>query len=68
MSVDGNSVRAINRAYAKIPISEKRADELPIELNQLKEAIETAGPRVDFDVDPFDFRAALLEFRDRDHS
>jgi hypothetical protein len=27
----------------------------------LRRAIEAANPKVDFDIDPFDFRAALLD-------
>jgi hypothetical protein len=34
---------------------------LPIELEQLRCAIEAVNAKVDFDVDPFDFRAALLD-------
>ena len=60
MSIDGRTVNAMNEAYAKIELTSQRADELPVELKQLHEAIETVRGKVAFDVDPFDFRAALL--------
>jgi hypothetical protein len=60
MSIDGRTVRALNEAYANIDLTPERADELPIELMQLREAIEAVRGKVTFDVDPFDFRAALL--------
>jgi hypothetical protein len=54
-------VRLMNEAYARLRLKPERIEELPIELGQLQQAMETANPRVDFDTDPHDFRAALLE-------
>jgi hypothetical protein len=61
MSVKPDTVRAINEAYAGLSLAAARVEELPIELNQLRSAIEAVNRKVDFDVDPFDFRVALLE-------
>lgn len=61
MSVKADTVRAINEAYAGLSLNPARVEELPIELNQLRSAIEAVNRKVDFDVDPFDFRVALLE-------
>jgi hypothetical protein len=61
MSVKPDTVRAINEAYAGLSLKPARVDELPIELNQLRSAIEAVNRKVDFDLDPFDFRVALLE-------
>lgn len=58
--LDGALVRAANDAYAGIALSEARSEELPIELGQLRAAIETARAPVAFEAEPADFRAALL--------
>ena len=54
-------VRAMNEDYAKLQLEAARIEELPIELEQLRRAIEAVNAKVDFDIDPFDFRAALLD-------
>jgi hypothetical protein len=54
-------VRLMNEVHARLQLQPDRIEELPIELGQLGKAMETANPRVDFDTDPYDFRAALLE-------
>jgi hypothetical protein len=54
-------VRAMNESYAKLQLDAARVEELPIELEQLRRAIEAVNDKVDFDIDPFDFRAALLD-------
>ena len=59
--VKSNLVRAMNEDYAQLRLEAERIEELPIELEQLRRAMEAANARVDFDVDPCDFRAALLE-------
>jgi hypothetical protein len=61
MSVKADTVRAMNEAYARLALDPARIEELPIELNQLSSAIEVVNRKVDFDIDPFDFRVALLE-------
>ena len=60
MTVKGPTVQAMNDAYARLSLTPARTEELPLELNQLRGAIESVNGRVDFDVDPFDFRVALL--------
>ena len=59
--IKSDLVRVMNESYAKLQLEAARVEELPIELEQLRRAIETANPKVDFDVDPFDFRSALLD-------
>lgn len=59
--VRSDLVRRMNEDYAQLRLEAARIEELPIELEQLRQAIETANPKVDFDTDPFDFRTALLE-------
>ena len=54
-------VRQMNEDYAQLRLEAARIDELPIELEQLRRAMEAANARVDFDTDPNDFRAAQLE-------
>jgi hypothetical protein len=53
-------VRIMNDAYARLELEPARIEELPIELEQLCRAIERVNAKVDFDVDPSDYRAALL--------
>ena len=59
--VKSDLVRRMNEDYAQLQLDAARIEELPIELEQLRRAIEAANPKVDFDTDPSDFRAALLE-------
>jgi len=59
--IKSDLVRAMNEGYAKLQLDRARVEELPIELEQLRRAIEAANPKVDFDSDPFEFRAALLD-------
>lgn len=59
--VKSDLVRQMNESYAQLRLDATRIEELPIELEQLRTAMEAANPKVDFDTDPFDFRAALLE-------
>ena len=59
--IKSDLVRAMNESYAKLQLEAARVEELPIELEQLRRAIEAANRKVDFDVDPFEFRAALLD-------
>ena len=57
----GSLVEAIHEAYAGIAMSTTRAEELTIELHQLRAGIEAIAAKVTFDADPSDFRATLLE-------
>ena len=59
--IKSDLVRQMNDSYAKLGLDAGRIEELPIELEQLRRAIETANSKVDFDVDPWDFQSALLE-------
>ena len=59
--IKSDLVRAMNESYAKLQLDAARVEELPIELEQLRRAIEAANRKVDFDIDPADFRAALLD-------
>ena len=59
--IKSDLVRAMNESYAKLQLEAARVEELPIELEQLRRAIEAANHKVDFDVDPSDFRAVLLD-------
>ena len=61
MKVTGDLVRAMNPVYAELKLEPARTEELPIELEQLRSAIEAVQQRVEFDVDPFDFQVALIE-------
>ena len=59
--IKGELVRVMNESYGKLRLDAARIEELPIELEQLHRAIEAVNLKVDFDVDPFDFRATLLD-------
>ncbi len=58
--IKSDLVRIMNDAYGRLALEPARIEELPIELEQLRRAIEAVNARVDFDVDPTDYRAALL--------
>jgi hypothetical protein len=60
MSIDGRTVSVLNEAYAEIELTPSRVEDLPIEVMQLRQAVENVRAKVAFDIDPFDFRAALL--------
>ena len=59
MSVGPRMIREINEAMQGVPLPDIRVEELPVELNQFHAAILKNRPRVDFDIDPNDFRRAL---------
>ncbi|CAN5664642.1 hypothetical protein BH10PSE6_BH10PSE6_03750 [soil metagenome] len=59
--VKSDLVRRMNEDYAQLQLEAARIEELPIELEQLRKAMVAANPKVDFDTDPSDFHAALLE-------
>jgi hypothetical protein len=58
--IKSDLVRLMNEQYARLRLEARRTDELPIELEQLSQAIETVNAKVDFDTDVSDFRVALL--------
>ena len=59
--IKGELVRVMNESYGKLRLEAARIEELPIELEQLRRAIEAVNLKVDFDIDPGEFRAALLD-------
>jgi hypothetical protein len=59
--IKSDLVRRMNEDYAQLRLEPARIEELPLELEQLRKVMEAANARVDFDVDPHDFRAAQLE-------
>jgi hypothetical protein len=59
--IKSDLVRAMNESYARLQLDAARVEELPIELEQLRRAIETVNHKIDFDIDPSDFRAVLLD-------
>jgi hypothetical protein len=63
--LNGAYVRAANDAYGGIAITPARSEELPIELEQLRAAIETVRRPVRFESEPADFRAALVELAEK---
>jgi hypothetical protein len=63
--LNGAYVRAANDVYAAIALSGARTEELPIELEQLRSAIETVRRPAQFESEPADFRAALLDLAER---
>ena len=59
MTVTEALVRAHNAALARIPLTDLRAAELPVELNQLAAAAEAARHLLTFDAEPADFVTTL---------
>ena len=58
--ITGAHVRAANDISAGLALSEARSEELTVELEQLRAAIETVAGKVTFDSEPADFRRVLL--------
>jgi hypothetical protein len=59
MGVTEALVRAQNTALARIPLTDLRASEVPIELNQLAAAAEAVRNLLQFDAEPADFVQTL---------
>ncbi len=59
MDVTEALVRAQNAATARIPLTDPRAAELPVELNQLAAAAEAVRHLLQFDAEPADFTRTL---------
>jgi hypothetical protein len=59
MSVTAELLKAINREVQGIPIEEERWKELVVEVNQLRQAAESALGMHDFDRDPAEFSILL---------
>jgi hypothetical protein len=64
MAISPRTVTESNEAIQGIPLPPARVEELPVELNQLAAAALASRARVDFDVDPTDFRRALARARE----
>ena len=67
MALTSEFVRIVNGEHQKIPLTEERVEELPVELNQLRRSALEALASHDFDRDPAEFRALLdaLKWRRR---
>jgi hypothetical protein len=63
MKTTPEAVRLWNEAHAKLGLTPARVEELPVELDQLSAAAEAVREDARFDIDPSDFRAALLACR-----
>ncbi len=61
MPIKPETVHRINADYAGITLDETREAELAVELTQFLEASERGRRRLDFNLDPADFRVALIE-------
>ncbi len=61
MPINPETVRRINADYAGITLDETREAELAVELRQFLDASERGRRRLDFNLDPYDFRVALIE-------
>ena len=61
MAIKPETVRRINADYAGITVDESREAELAVELTQFLDASERGRRRLDFNLDPADFRVALIE-------
>ncbi len=64
MAISRKTVERLNDECRRIPLSEERAAELPIELNQLRDAVEAARTAHDFDREPADFQRLLQVLKD----
>jgi hypothetical protein len=67
MKSDPETVHLWNEAHARLKLTRQRIEELPVELDQLGAAAETIREDARFDIDPCDFRAALLACRPGPH-
>ncbi len=61
MSIDAETVLALNAAGPRLAIDQERATELAAELARLHRAAERALTQAEFDVDIHDFRKAQHE-------
>ena len=63
MAIGSETIRRLNEERQRIPLTDERAAELPIELGQLHAAVEAARPDHDFDRLPASFEQALHALR-----
>ena len=66
MAISSETIRRLNEECQRIPLSDERAAELPVELGQLHAAVEAARPEHDFDRLPASFEQALHALRAED--
>jgi hypothetical protein len=57
MALARDTLTAVNRDLARIPIPEDRIEPVRIEVQQFAAVIEGLRSRLDFDAEPADFRA-----------
>ena len=63
MAISAETIDRLNRECQRIPLSDERAAELPVELGQLHAAVEAARPDHDFDRLPASLEQALHALR-----
>jgi len=61
MSISAETVRRMNADSAQLRLSDTRMAEVAIELEQLRIAIESVRHKVEFDRNPWDFKAAICD-------
>ena len=61
MSIDADLILTLNDAGPGIAIDRVRAEELAAEFEQFRAAAEAARKRTQFNVDPHDYRQALID-------
>ena len=66
MAIGSETIRRLNEERQRIPLTDERVAELPIELGQLHAAVEAARPDHDFDRLPASFEQALHALRTTD--
>ena len=66
MAISGETIRRLNEECQRIPLTDERVAELPIELGQLHAAVEATRPDHDFDRLPAAFERALHALRGTD--
>ena len=63
MAIGSETIRRLNEECQRIPLTDERVAELPVELGQLHAAVEAARPDHDFDRLPAAFEQALHALR-----
>ena len=66
MAISSETIGRLNEECQRIPLTDERVAELPIELGQLHAAVEAARPDHDFDRLPASFEQALHALRTTD--
>ena len=63
MAIGSETIKRLNEECQRIPLTDERVAELPVELGQLHAAVEAARPDHDFDRLPASFEQALHALR-----